>query len=528
MFNQILLPKEKRNKFNLSHDLKFSMQMGRMVPTLCQEVVAGDTFMMSNDSMFRMAPMLAPIMHKIDITHDYFFVPNRIIWKDWEDFIFDNDNTIAAPMLNWKSNNNPTKQLKYGSVADYCGLPLGAEGTDICALPFAAYGKIFNEYYRDQNLVDPVVDEYTKDNHDAILALALGDPLKAAWKHDYFTSCLPFAQATTQVAIPLGDVRLKPDWKGDNLRPFFVTPSENSPLDGNAAFKRQDNNNGILINDENGRSTTAVYNPGSTLDVTPSPIDDLRRAVKLQEWLEKKARGGSRPAEMLLSFFGVKIQDARLDRPEFVGRVNQNLQISEVLSTAETTNDGEINPVGNFAGHGISANSTGTMKYYCPEAGFMFCITTIRPRTAYDQGIPRMFTRKTHLDYLWPQFAHIGEQAVLNKEIYYDAQDSEKGEETFGYIPRYSEYRYQPSRTAGLMKLKNNTLDPNADNGSLDFWHMARHFDSTPSLNEDFISCDPTTRIFAVTEKDEHNIYAHMFHKISVIRKLPLFGIPKL
>lgn len=519
MFNKILLPKEKRNKFNLNHDLKFSLEMGRAVPTLCQEVVAGDTFVMGNETMLRMAPMLAPIMHKIDVTHDYFFVPNRIIWDQWEEFIFDTKVGIPAPMLEWEVNNNPAKQLKYGSLADYCGLPLGLENVKVSALPFVAYGKIFNEYYRDQNLVEKVVDTWSKDNHDEVLALALDNPLKAAWKHDYFTSCLPFAQSTTQVAIPLGDVRLKSDWE-TQIRPFYTTNSEGGAMQGNAAFNRVGGLNSDLINDENGRSAKAIYNPGGSLEVTPSPIDDLRRAVKLQEWLEKKARGGSRPAEMLLSFFGIKIQDARLDRPEFIGRVNQNMSISEVLSTAETTNDGEINPVGNFAGHGISANSSGRLKYYCPEHGFMFCITTIRPKTAYDQGIPRFFSRTSHLDYLWPQFAHIGEQAVKNKEIYFDSADVDKGEETFGYIPRYSEYRYQPSRTAGLMKSKSE--------GSLQFWHMARSFDSTPALNSDFIDCNPTNRIFAVNTENNHNIYAHMFHKVSVIRKLPLFGIPKL
>jgi len=231
----------------------------------------------------------------------------------------------------------------------------------------------------------------------------------------------------------------------------------------------------------------------------------------LQEWLERNARGGTRYVESILSHFGVKSSDARLQRPEFIGSSKQNMIISEVLSTAENT---EANvPVGQMAGHGISVGGGNNFSYRCEEHGIIIGIMSVRPKTAYQQGIHKSFLRLDHLDYAFPTFANIGEQEVLVREVY---AASPTPAEIFGYVPRYADYKFLNSRVAGEFKT------------TLAYWHLGRIFSGNPRLNEDFIKCDPSTRIFAVTDPEEDHIFAHVFNNVSVNRKLPRFGIPTI
>jgi len=482
------------------------------------ETVPGDEFRINTSQLLRMAPMLAPIFHQITVYQHFFFVPNRLLWDNWEGFITggeDGYNSSVRPFLTTNGADN-------GSVADYMGIPenVYSGGLNISALPFSAYGTIYNEYYRDQNLITPL-DVKCSDGDNStgndLEVIAHGACLKRAWQHDYFTSSLPWTQKGPEATIPLG-----------TSAP--ITWEANSPdvlRKGNPAFPWTTgnyydlNNNtltgttGAFVTDQGGSSYAATYMDNSanlTTDLsnaTAATINDLRSAFRLQEWLEKNARGGSRYIESILSHFGVRSSDARLQRPEFLGGGSVPIQVSEVLQTAPAS--GSSTPLAEMAGHGIAVGSNSSIQYRCEEHGFIVGIMSVMPKTAYQDGINKMFFREDRFDYFWPEFAHLGEQEVYNKEIYANAGPQDLNG-TFGYVPRYSEYKYMPDTVHGEMR---NTLD---------FWHLGRKFANLPSLNQQFIECDPSTRIFAVTEAEQ--LYAIVNHSVQARRPMPYFGTP--
>lgn len=523
-----MVKKPNRNNFDLSHDHKLSIKMGGLYPILTQEVVPGDRFNITAESMLRMAPMIAPIMHKVQSYMHFFFVPNRLLWKNWEKFITNNngdvENLPAHPVFT---------QATVGprTLANYLGYPV-TQGTDklpaVSALPFMAYWKIWADYYRDQNLqpidgFQQLYDDGLPDGFvDESIYLELRKLRNRAWEHDYFTACLPFAQKGPEVPIPISfdgvnfDVGLKP------VDERFVSPiwrHQITPPDLPDAGNLSVSASGTTL-DQQGHGL--YYDPGDWLRATgsnsgnvTSSINDLRTAMAVQRWAEKNARGGSRYVEYIFAHFGVKSSDARLQRPEYIGGTKGPVAISEVLQTTPATviNEEVTTPQGNMAGHGIGVFGTNSINYFAEEHGFIIGIMSVLPTTAYFQGIPRMFSKFDPMDYLQPDFAHLGEQAVLNKEIYNDVQDG-KNDEIFGYIPRYAEMRYNPSRVSG------DFVD------TLQHWHMARKFDGRPVLNDQFVVSQPTTRIFAVDGNVEDHIYAHVFFKINALRPLPMFGIP--
>jgi len=515
IFNSIKLPAIGRNTFNLSHDRKMSFKMGCMVPTQPIECLPGDKFNISIESMLRFAPLVSPVMHKVHVTAHCFFVPNRILWNNWEEFSTKNDSGIMPPY---------TTRLDAaitGTLGDYMGYNTATD-PDVKAsvLPLAAYVKTWDEYYRDQNLQDerfiPLTDG---DNTLGIGTYLNKPPFKRAWMHDYFTSALPFAQKGDAVEIPLGE--------------FTDVPVELDIQPPPAANMKIRNSDGTLPNDQTlnivgaGAGDFGKANPGpvfldpsghlkaktSELDTEAATITNLRNAFRLQEFLEKAARGGTRYIESLMVHFGVKSSDARLNRPEYVGGTKGIMSISEVLSTADTVDANGV-PVGTMAGHGISVAGGNRFSYYAEEHGHLVFMINVQPVTAYQQGLHRMFTRFSYLDYMWPSFQHIGEQEVKVKELYLDTTE-EEGEETFGYVPRYAEYKYMNSSVAGEFK------------NSLSFWHMGRIFDSKPLLNEEFIEADPTTRIFAVQDGADH-IYSHQYFNVYASRKMARYGIPSM
>lgn len=506
LFNSVQMFKPKKNAFDLSHDFKFSGDMGNLIPILVNECVPGDNYKISCEAMVRFAPMIAPIMHRVDVSMHYFFVPNRIIWKGWQDFIVSNTaNTPPYPFVSFDG--NPTNQ--YAKFLNYMGIPLrqsgGGTSTDINALPFAAYQCIYNEYYRDQNLISSVAFQLEDGDNTANVSDLL-TLRKRAWEHDYYTASLPFAQKGQAVDIPIGAI------EGDAR----VTINQNTLSGYNLMYVAQNGaaNPGWAqagIGVPNPGSTGSVYAETDGLNVQPGTINDLRRAMRLQEWLEKNARGGTRYVENILMHFGVRSSDARLQRPEYITGIKSPVVISEVLNS--TGEDGGL-PQGNMAGHGIGVTSGNYGKYYCEEHGYIIGIMSVMPKTAYQQGIPRTYLKKDNLDYFWPSFANIGEQEVQNQELFaYTAT----GEDTFGYVPRYAEYKYQPSRVAGEFT------------SSLDYWHLGRIFATQPALNEDFVQCDPATtkRIFAVQDGAD-SLYCHVYNKIQAIRPMPKFGTPML
>lgn len=517
IFNSVLLPKVDTNRFDLSHDVKLSFSMGELIPTCLMECLPGDQVSISVQNMLRFAPLISPVMHRVIVTTHYFFVPNRLLWPEWEQWITGNSD-VEAPYLNIVAD----QTIPVGTLGDYLGIPTGLYQIPLRVSPFpiAAYVKIWDEYYRDQNLQSELFQPLVAGANAGFYAsIDTEFPFKRAWMHDYFTAALPFAQKGDAVQVPLtvqDNVPVTLDAGGiPNAGLLKDADDQTTLLTGDLS---SDAGGNLNVDPDTGG---AVYDPNGTLsvDIQSDAVDinTLRRAFRLQEWLEKNARAGTRYIESILSHFGVRSKDARLQRPEYIGGSKQNMVISEVLSTAETT-DANV-PVGQMAGHGISVGGGNSFNYRATEHGFIVGLINVQPVTAYQQGLHRLWSRFDKLDYAWPTFANIGEQEVLLKEIMANPLDlGPSPDDVFGYVPRYAEYKFMNSRVAGEMRT------------SLAFWHLGRIFSqaSPPVLNEEFISADPSTRIFAVTAAEEDHIFAHIFNNVSAVRKLPRYGIPQI
>lgn len=495
----------KRSKFNMSHINSTTCKMGYIVPIMLNECLPGDTWQGDNKLFTRVAPLAAPVMHKVQQQVFTFFVPNRLLWDDWEDFITGGQNgtdTSVPPTISLA----PT----VGSLADYFGLPLCDSDIEVSALPFRAMALIWNDFFRDQNLQDEI-EFSTESGPDTTTPT---DLLKANWAKDYFTTARVTPQVGDGITIPLGDTApVTGSFSSNSVIPLseigkFQPYVASTVAPDSSRYYAE----GLGVVGANPQASDSGLPYVFTADLSAASgisIDTLRQAFALQRWQEKRSLYGSR-YEDLLHFWGLSTQDFRLQRPELVSIRSSLLQFSEVLQTAP--NAGSTDGVGNLSGHGIGAMRSGRWRYYCHEHGFLMSFLVVRPQAVYTQGIERMWSRKTRYDYWNPEFQHIGQQSVLNKELYADGSDND--EEIFGYQNRYDEMRRGKNHVTGEFRT------------TLDYWNMARQFENAPSLNSEFITSNPTDRIYQLGENLSDQLYIMVQNDLIAKRLISRNGNP--
>jgi len=503
IFDTIKIQRPKQSVFDLSHERKTTANMGNLIPILCEDILPGDKFTVNSEIMMRVAPMIAPVMHRVNVYTHFFSVPVRLVWNEFQEFITGGEDGQQDPGFPKLTLTEVEQSLTApGSLADHLGLPDLSEFVDpetqyVSALPFRAYQMIYNEYYRDQNLTEPVDFEITSDNPGAPERARLMTMRKRAWEKDYFTSALPWAQRGVSAGAPV-DIEYLPTSK--------VYQDDGSAPSGNNVLNANSSSNMFLTTDGAAR----VENLAEEISLD---INSLRTAIKLQEWLEKNARGGSRYVEQIFSHFGVRSSDARLQRPEYLGGGKQPVVMSEVLNTSATATQ----PQGAMAGHGISVGNSNTFSKTFEEHCIVIGIMSILPRTAYQQGLERKWTKFDKFDWYFPEFANMGEQAILNQEIYFDGNETGENEETWGYQQRFAEYKYKQSSVHGDFK------------DTLEFWHLGRKFDALPTLDTSFIEADPSERIFAVLDEGETDkFWCQIYNRIKAVRPIPYYNIPSI
>lgn len=530
-----LLP---RHDFNVSHRNLLSLNQGYLVPIFCEETMPGDVWRIQNSIFMRYASLLAPVMSEAYVSCHWFNVPWFDIWNDyakWETGGSSGDLDVILPYMNLSADGNGN-----GSLADYLGVTVPPTGTlKVNALPFRAYQLIYNYWYRDENLEDEVnIDMNSGQVSDAGVLTLLR---KRCWEKDYFTSALPWTQKG-------GDVDAPVSFQSSNL--VTSTPDISESVDSYYLVNQREGisdastiesdtyqigiSNPISVGsygrfklDGNnlGDKSHTVYFSGSaeqkhrhTVDISSArgsiDILELYRSIALQKYRQIKATAGTRLNEFIKGIFGVRIDDQSNHIPQYIGGSRQPVVISEVLQTAEGSSD----PVGTQYGHAMSVGGD-YIKHYCKDRGYIMGIMSVIPRTYYQQGTRRMFLKSDKYDFATPQFANIGEQPIWNNEIYSVGADA-NGYDTFGYTPRYAEYKYIPSGVHGDFK------------GNLSYWHQGRIFDKAPVLNKSFVESDPSSRIFAVDEgsttDENQKLYSLVQFKCKVKRTLPYFGTPHI
>nr|DAW08219.1 MAG TPA: Capsid protein [Microviridae sp.] len=474
----------KRGKFSLSYTKLLSCDMGELIPIGWHEALPGDTIQQTTTALVRCAPLLSPVMHPVEVRFHHWCVPNRLLWTNWEKFITGGPDGLDATV-------HPTITLPsvaVGSLADYLGVPISAGAIVVSALPFRAYASIFNENYRDQDLVT-LAGLSLGDGVDATTSTALKN---IAWEKDSYTSARPWEQKGPAISIPLtGSAPVVISETG-------ATPGTRTFDRGNAAA-----DGAVRVNEAGTINSPLLFNTDLT-GVSSVTVNALREALALQRYEEARARFGSRYTEYLL-YLGVKSADSRLQRPEYLGGGRQTIQFSEVLATAET---GATTDVGDMKGHGIATPRSNRYRRYFEEHCIVMTMMSVRPKTMYMQGLDRKFNRRTKEDYWQKELQHIGQDNILNKEIY-AAHATPDG--TFGWQDRYDEYRKSESNVAGEFRTT-----------TLNYWHLARDFSADPALNSTFVTSTPTKRVFAATSAD--CLYVMAKHSIQARRLVAQTG----
>lgn len=540
-FSQIPRANIRRARFKRDYSNTTTINEGEIVPIYVDEVLPGDTVSLVQNSLVRMATPIYPVMDNCYMDIYYFFCPNRLVWEHWENLMGQNDDSYWAPKTEYSvpQLTAPSGGWKQGTIADYMGIPTKVANISVNALPFRSYARIWNEWFRDENLQQPVVqdiDDATNNGSNTGNQLTDaqngGLPLKAGKMHDYFTSCLPEPQKGEASAVPI-DIALNAE---------VITTSRNHDVGGTALYWKtvsgtaQANRNyqigASFMGPEFGIAEAAGnFNEGNApLLIAPSNlelresstntsinINELRQAIAIQHILEADARGGTRYTELLKNEFGVTSPDSRLQRTEYIGGTRITININQVIQQSATD---ETSPQGNTAAYSLTTSRNKMMSYSATEHGYILGLAVIRVDHSYQQGLRRMWSRKRRFDFYHPMLANLGEMEVLNKEIY--CQGNETDDDVFGYQEAWADYRYHPNMVTGEMR--SNYAQ------SLDAWHYADYYKQLPVLSSEWIQegKENIDRTIAVQSEISHQFIANFYFDQTWTRPMPIYSVPGL
>lgn len=527
----------RRAKFQRDFNLLTTMNEGDLVPIYLDEVLPADTFKINLNALVRMATPLYPVMDNAYMDFYFFFVPARLLWKHFQNLMGQNDSTFWAEQTEYTTpvTTAPEGGWNVGTLADYFGIPTGVSGLKVNSLPFRAYAKVWNEWFRDENLQQPVtqsMDDTTTTGVNTGTNLsdaeAGGLPLKVCKYKDYFTSCLPSPQKSTEpVQLPMtGNAQIV--WPNDaetmgNGEIFQDGGGnlENIPINSNMkiAASKKNNKSGKALVMFGGQTNASEINYTSMQadlsTVTAATINDLRQAIAVQHIFERDARTGTRYKEILKGAWGVTSPDARLDRSEYIGGHRMPINVNQVIQTSSTDS---TSPQGNTGAYSMTTLSRNMCTYSATEHGYVLGLAAIRVDHSYQQGLSRLWTRNTRFSYYDPMLANLGEQAVLNQEIY--AQGKAQDEEVFGYQEAWADYRYRTNMVTSEMR--------STYAQTLDAWHYADKYDALPTLSSSWIKegTENIDRTLAVQSSNSHQFICNFFYSQAWTRPMPIYSVP--